>query len=352
VSLWKYRPGRLPAALVVRRYVVALLCALLAFCRPGLATEGNEPAADLPLRHRSASALVHYLPGDEALAQRIAEILDYAEEAIGARYGTVPGHVDVYIYESNEAMAAGVKRTLGYSADEAAAVVHVGITQVENATLNLHRRLVNWGDRLWHAGVDEYVQGVTVSRFGMTPARTATWLDEGLSSYLAYQALKERLPTFESQFVDSTKKAAFRELVVGRLPRLAEISDRTRWFANINSGYVTWRNEYAKADVSVSYIIDHYGLGTLLKMLGDVRDGLGYEAAIFRRLGLSPEELESDIHRALFLAGVFRLYGPCTASLVIGLMLLVVVALRWRGPARDTSFGRGAASHSNGNERS
>jgi hypothetical protein len=337
------RPHGSEAAHVRRLHVAASLCALLALCCPALAAEGGALAADLPMRYRSASAIVRHLAGDEALAQRIAEIIDYAEEAIGAHYGKVPAHVDVYIYESDEAMAAGVKRTLGYSDDEVAAVVHVGITQVENATLHLHRRLAHWSDRLWHAGVDEYVQGVTASRFGMMPARTATWLDEGLSSYLAHQALKERLPSFEAQFVDSTKKAAFRELVVGRLPRLAEISDRTRWFANINSGYVTWRNEYAKADVSVSYIIEQYGLATVVDLLGDVRDGLGYEAAIIRRLGIFPEELEADIHRALFVNGVLFWYWPITASVTVTILLLGVVALRRRRTVRNNSAGPGRA---------
>jgi hypothetical protein len=307
-----------------------------------LASAIEDPAVHLGARHESASTIVHYWPGDEGLAHRISEILDYARDAIGARYGRVPGKVAAYIYNSNEAMADGVRRLLNYREDEAAAVVHVGITQVENATLHMHRRLANWGDGLWHAGVDEYVQGVTASMFGMAPARSATWLDEGLSSYLAYQALKERLPSFEAQFYVSTRKYAFKALVLGRLPRLAGISDRTLWFANITKSRNAWQSEYAKADVSVFYIIDNYGLPLLLDMLGDVRDGLHYTSAITKRLGVSPEGLEADIHRSLFLNGVFDLYWHYTAGVtVLGVVILtMVVRMRRRVRAVSTSKAR------------
>jgi len=317
-----------------------LVGAMVALCAPRLARASDDPVAALVGRHESASALIHYQPADEALAHRVGEILDFAREAIGARYGQVPGKIRVYIYDSDAAMATGVKHMLNYGDDAVTAVVHVGVTQVENGTFHMHRRVASWGDRLWHAGVDEYVQGVTAATFGMAPAQSATWLDEGLSSYLAYETLKERLPNYETEFFEFTRKAAFKALVLGRLPQLAEVSDRTRWFASIKKSVDAWRNEYAKADVSVFYIIDNYGLNTLLALLGDVRDGLHYTAAIRRQLALTPEELEADIHRSLFFIGIFELYWRYVAAFIMVSVLGTVLLVRWRGRSSVSSVGK------------
>jgi hypothetical protein len=173
----------------------------------------------------------------------------------------------------------------------------------------------------------------------MAPAQSATWLDEGLSSYLAYETLKERLPNYETEFFESTRKAAFKALVLGRLPQLAEVSDRTRWFASIKKSADAWRNEYALADVSVFYIIDNYGLPSVLSMLGDVRDGSDYTVAIRRRLGLAPAELEADIRRSLFFTGIFELYWCYTAALITVGMLGTVMLVRWHRRSSVGSVG-------------
>ena len=100
------------------------------------------------------------------------------------------------------------------------------------------------------------------------------------------------------------------------------------------------RNEYAKADVSVFYIIDNYGLNTLLALLGDVRDGLHYTAAIRRQLALTPEELEADIHRSLFFIGIFELYWRYVAAFIMVGVLGTVLLVRWRGRSSVSSVGK------------
>ena len=94
------------------------------------------------------------------------------------------------------------------------------------------------------------------------------------------------------------------------------------------------------ADVSVFHIIDNYGLPSLLSMLEDLRDGFDYTAAIRRRLGQAPEELEANIRRSLFFTGIFELYWNYTAALITVAMLGTVMFVRWHRRSSVGSVGR------------
>lgn len=291
--------------------------------------ENGHAAPSHTARHESASAIVHHEPDDALFARRVAEILDYARSTIGVRYGEVPGRVRVHLYATNEAMSEGVRSVLGYRDYEAAAVVRVGASQVEQGTLHLHRRLATWGETLWHVLIDEYVQGVTEAKFGAAPKLSATWIDEGLSSYLACDVLDERFPRYAAEYRQSMRKTAFRALVLGSLPSLADASDRERWFRTINTSVDAWRNEYAKADVSVAYIVDTYGMESLTAILRDVSGGSRYSEAIYREIGITDTELERRIHASLFLSGVFVLYRAHAMAVLFAVSLGIVLLWLW-----------------------
>lgn len=278
--------------------------------------------------HESVSARIHFNGEQQELADRIGEVFDFARNAVGPRYGRVPTKILVYIYGSNEALAEGVRQSLGYSEKEAAAAVRVGVTEVKKGTFHAHRRIANWDDAIWHVLVDEYVHGVTEARFGATPAQSATWIDEGLTSYLAHHALKEKIPEFETRYLDWTQRTAFKALVFGQLPRLREISERQQWVSNINRSPEAWRNEYAAADAAVFYIIENYGMGAVEAILAAVGKGMHYTEALRTILGVSIEELESDVRLSIAWAGLFHRYPKYTAAFLV-LSLFLPFLIKW-----------------------
>jgi hypothetical protein len=175
--------------------------------------------------------------------------------------------------------------------------------------------------------IDEYVQGVTTQRFGLQPSKSATWIEEGVSSYVAYKAFKGKFPEFADQHLEQRQKVAFKFLIVGQFPHFRDISTRKVWYANIIKSWLTWNSQYAAAYMGVLYIVDHYGFDTVEQILAAVSRGVPYKDAMEDVLGLTLEEFETRVKLSIFIKGVSDLYFEYTILLLIlvGLALLIVL---------------------------
>jgi hypothetical protein len=273
----------------------------------------------------TTSAVIHFHREDEHLAHRVSEILDFARISVGKHYGYINGRVTTYIYRSNEEMAAGLKRVLNFRPWEIKAVVRVGVSACTRGTLHIHHRRNKWGRTLWRVVVDEYVQGVTEERFGTQPAISATWIEEGVSSYVAYQALKERYPEFTNRHLVGRQKAAFKMLLTGHFPHFRDISTRKPWHTNITRNWVSWNSQYAAAFMGILYIVERYGFDAVEQILVAVSRDVPYATAVENQLGVTLDKFETNVKLSVFFKGILDLYFKYTVLLVVltGLALLM-----------------------------
>ncbi len=291
------------------------------------ASEGAGVVSSFERTLETATAIIHFHSEHEDLAQRVAEVVDYAHAAVGESFGQMAGRVNTYIYGSDSEMAEGLRQVLGYKPWEVNAILRVGISACTHGTLHIHERAARWGDFLWHALVDEYVHGVIEERFGTRPARSATWLEEGVTAFVAQQALTERLSTFEQRFLVRRYKRALQALISGKLPRFADVSTRERWYRNISRSRATWHNQYAMAYLGVLYIVERYGFGAVERILTELKQGVAYPTAMRQVLGLSLEGFEFRFRHWLVLRGVFNVYLKYTAvALILFALGMLLVA--------------------------
>ena len=286
----------------------------------------------------ATNSVVYFHPEDEHFARRISEILDYARTSVGDYYGYIDGKVTTYIYRSNEEMAAGLKRVLNFEPWEIKAILHVGISAYTQGSLHIHHRRNELKlTTVWRVVIDEYVQGVTEDRFGLQPATSATWIEEGVSSYVAYQALKQRFPDFAKEHLISRQKAAFKMLLAGQFPSFRDISTRKKWHENIYKSWVSWNSEYAAAFMGILYIVDRFGFAAVEEILTAVSRGVPYTTAMEKQLGTTLDEFETDVKFSVFFDGVFNLYSKYTMLLVI-LSVLALLTLLWFRRSRQRNI--------------
>jgi hypothetical protein len=235
--------------------------------------------------------------------------------------------VTVFIYSGNEEMGNGLRQLLGFSDLEVAAATRVGITEQIAYTLHLHAKTKNWGALLTHAIVDEHIHGVIQDRYGLNPSRNATWLEEGMTSYLANRLLASELAGFESTFPTRRFKTAFKALVRGRANTLEEISTREAWYGNIVNSYETWINQYALAYFSVDHLVGQHGIQAAWEALEAVGAGQDVKAAIADATGGSFSGFERDMRRSLLRTGFVELYPHYTVILILLAFIACVAAI-------------------------
>jgi hypothetical protein len=259
-------------------------------------------------------------------AQRVSEYIDEAVPLVAQEFGRPAGRVTVFIYGDDDAMARGLAAVLDYPQHEIDAVVRVGISARTRETLHIHSKTSNWNtEKLLHAIVDEHSQGVIEDRFGTRPAEHAAWLEEGLSSYVAYRALRSRLPALEEWFDTWSRKEAFKALVGGRLPSLDDLATREAWNQRITKDRRSWVEEYAFAYVAVSGLIDNYGLPALEEILEAIAGGDTYTQALQDVLGISLAEFEFRTKVTLVVEGVTGFYAKYTITAALGLLFLTAI---------------------------
>ena len=288
-----------------------------------------EARFDCRLDGPGATVLFHR--GNEAHASRVMEILIDAKRLVAARLRNANAPVTAYLYESSDEMAQGLQTILRYTPVEIDAVIRVGITEQADYTLHLHPKTAKWGSPLTHIIVDEHIHGVIKEIYGTRPSMEATWIEEGLTSYLAHEVLAEKLADFEDSFPERRFKVAFRALLSGTLPTLDEISTRRQWYRNINASPDAWNNQYALAYFSVSQLVGIYGFEAVTEVLSRVGKGQSQEEALKDVTGSDWGAFERSVRAALFCTGVFHLYSKYTillfAVLAAAISLLFLVTL-------------------------
>ncbi len=287
----------------------------------------------------TASAVVRFHVDDGPFAAQVGEAVDEAAFRLGESFGRIEGKITAYVYATDAEMADGLVRVLGYQPWEVEAVLRVGISACSQRTLHLHRRLAKWGDALLHVIVDEYSQGVIEERYGPSAALSATWIEEGLSSLLAYEALRHRLPQFEAWFMARSYKTAFRSLLAGRMPRFTDIDTRERWYRGITRDRDTWSTQYAAALMGVLYIVEQHGRDAINEVLSRHQAGVPYSVAIAEVLGYALSELDGRVRRWLLWQGLvdhYRRYTLAGGALAAACILLLVAWRRRRFVASGT----------------
>jgi hypothetical protein len=216
---------------------------------------------------------------------------------------------------------------LGYGPREILAVTRTGITARTQDILHLHRRLRTWGPHLWHVVVDEHVQGVVEHRFVSAPAERATWLEEGLSSYLAHTLLREMHPTHEAGNWNRAVAAVFKAWLRGDLPRLQDISTKEAWYTNIPRGRDVWLTQYAWAWIAVVALVETHGLEAVLGVFERIARGRSLAQALNDELGVSLKTFETRLHYRLV---VLAMQGPYRGAGILSGALLLGLLAAWR----------------------
>jgi hypothetical protein len=286
---------------------------------------GIEAIFDRHLETSSAGIFFHNR--DEVHARRVLEILELATQLVAQRLPHSIEKVTAYLYGSDDEMAQGLTTTLGYTPMEVKAVLKVGISEQSKNTLHLHPKTAKWGSVLSHVIVDEHTHGVIQNKYGTGPARSATWIEEGLTSYLAHEVLADTLEDFEDTYPERRFKIAFKALIFGKLPALADVSTRNQWYSNINESDDAWNNEYALAYFSVSHIASNYGFESILNILSDVKKGLPYKDSLERVTGITLADFEHNMRVSLFYTGIFHLYIKYTVLILLSLTVIFLISV-------------------------
>ena len=312
---------------------------LMALVFVSLNAHAMDIEANFDERLYGASASIFYHSKDEMHATRILEIFDEAKLLVAKQLPNSNSKVKVYLYGSSDEMAQGVKTILRYNPMEIKAVIKVGITEQSNNTLHLHPKTAKWGSHLTHAIVDEHIHGVLQEKYGTGPSISATWIEEGLTSYLAHEVLAGKLGDFEDTFPESRFKVAFKALVFGKLPQLDEVSTRSQWYNNINESYESWNNQYALAYFIVSHLVSNYGFESVLDILTDVGKGLSYKDSMENVTGTALDDFEHTMRVSLLYTGFFHLYIKYTVIILAILTFTVLMSIhliRWVRQASRT----------------
>lgn len=286
----------------------------------------------------SASILFH--TRDEMHARRVLGILEQAVQLVGQRLPYSDGKVTAYLYGSDDEMVQGLTTVLGYTPTEVNAVLKVGISEQSNNTLHLHPKTAAWGSFLSHAIVDEHTHGVIQNKYGTGPAKSATWIEEGLTSYIAHEVLVDKLKDFEDTYPERRFKVAFRALIFGDLPKLDDVSTRNQWYSNIIESHEAWNAQYALAYFCVSYLVSNYGFESVLNILSDVKKGLPYKDSLENVTGIALDDFEHSMRISLLYTGVFHLYMKYIALILAGLTItFAMFVYHTRGVRRRKRIG-------------
>jgi len=278
-------------------------------------------------------AIIIHSKANAALAIKTAEIMAFAVHAVGEDFGQPQHPVTVYIYETAEEMSDGLVRSLGFDRISADTIARVGISMRSRDTLHIHQRTGGWGDMFWYAVVHEHAHGMVEDRYGPGIAEKARWIYEGLGDYSANRALYTKFPDAMNKHTERMGRLAFKALVLGNLPRLANISTKQQWEANIRRGREPWNTQYAAAIVAVRYAVGKYGLNKVKDVLDQTGSGTPYQKAIQEVFGVSLLIFEARYMADLFLKGAFDLYARYTllvAGCMLSLIIILWLAFFWR----------------------
>jgi hypothetical protein len=316
-----YAPVRLE--LSIRRVTLLLSVSFAAFFQPW----HSACAVTFDTVLEASGVTVYHHKGSEALAGRVIRVIANARDPVSHYLGAQIDSLRVYIYESNRDMANGLKEILDYQPWEVRAVVRVGISASTQGTLHIHSRAATMGPLLSHILVDEYVHGVIEKRFGPRPATMANWIEEGVTSYVAYEVLVERQRELEEWFLSWSTKVAFKAILFGRFPDFSDIARREQWYAGITAGLDKWQTQYAVAYMGMLYIVDQHGFHQVERLLSAIQEGMAYPDALKSVLDLSSPQFERQVQLWLLNKGFLEIYLGYTTIATILLVVFVATLI-------------------------
>jgi hypothetical protein len=142
--------------------------------------------------------------------------------------------------------------------------------------------------------------------------------------------MKLKFHDFEEHWRISTYKVVFKALILGRLFPFEKISTESQWLSNIIKSQKTWDIQYAQAYTGVTYIIEEYGLERFKAILEGIKEGLSFQEAMERGLGISLSQFEADLRRSILFNNIFQLYSSYTALLLITMTSVVIILLLYK----------------------
>lgn len=221
---------------------------------------------------RSANLVLHWYTGNQAFAQ---QLLDSGAASVGRLHRQLsdlpPGDVDIYIYDSSEAMRASILFEPAWSG---------GLAFPESRVVILG---IGPGDLEWGLGAvaHELAHVVIGNLVNHCYSSLPTWLNEGLA------VVAQGGPDPESQNLFDQALAANTLLPVRTLNNsFAEDSGR----ASLS---------YAEAHSLVSFLLKSYGQPKMLDLLGLLQAGYRYDHALQQVYGFDSDGLEAVWRAAL-----------------------------------------------------
>lgn len=217
----------------------------------------------------NAHFIVHMSPLEaELYGDRVLDLLGRARETLCRKYGvelTQPTVVEIFPEQKDFAV-----RTFGMPGNPGYLGVCFGSVITANSPASQAPNPANWEDVLWH----EFCHVVTLTD---TRNRMPRWLSEGISVYEERQA---------NPLWGEKMNLDYHDLVVnGELTPLGKLSGA--FLAPTNSAHLLFA--YYESSLVVEFIVDHFGLDALKKILGDLRGGDEINKAIAAHTIALPE---------------------------------------------------------------
>jgi hypothetical protein len=221
---------------------------------------------------RAANLVLHWYTGTQAFAQQLLDSGTASVARLHQQLGDLPpGDVDVYIYDSSDAMRASILFEPAWSG---------GLAFPESRVVILG---VGPGDLAWGLGAvaHELAHVVIGNLVNHCYSSLPTWLNEGLA------VVAQGGPDPESQHLFDQALAANTLLPVRALSNgFAEDSGR----ASLS---------YAEAHSLVSFLLKSYGQPKMLDLLGLLQAGYRYDHALQQVYGFDSDGLDAAWRAAL-----------------------------------------------------
>ncbi len=200
----------------------------------------------------------------EIYGQRVIELLQKARASLGTKYDVrleKPTVVEIFDQQKDFAI-----RTFGLPGGAGFLGVCFGSVITANSPAALSGNLSNWEATLWH----EFCHVVTLQK---TKNKMPRWLSEGISVYEERQANVAWGQTMTPQY---------RQMILnGDLTPVSELSGA---FLSPPSG-LHLQFAYYESSLVVEYLIEKYGMDTLLRILTDLGVGMTINESLQRYAG-------------------------------------------------------------------
>jgi tetratricopeptide (TPR) repeat protein len=203
---------------------------------------------------------VHMQPQEAAVyGARVLELLERAKRTLSKKYSLdLSKQTVVEIFPEQKDFAV---RTFGMPGGEGFLGVCFGSVITANSPASQAAQSINWQSVLWH----EFCHVITLT---LTHNKMPRWLSEGISVYEERQA-----------------NPAWGEHLTGQYREMIREGDLTP-IGNLSAAFLAPKTPfhlqfaYYESSLVVEYLVDHFGLDALKKLLGELAEGKPINQAI------------------------------------------------------------------------